>query len=119
MSKWSKMYKGSKLFNLDESLGQIRVPQTGLYLVYAQVEYLDNHEVNGYEVYLNNEPFISCVTSTHSLKERKKHNTCYTAAVVYIEDGGVLHVRDKEAGRYSLLHSTGTFFGATKIASEK
>jgi hypothetical protein len=53
------------------------------------VEYLDNHEVNGYEVYLNNEPFISCVTSTHTPKERKKHNTCYTAAVVYIEDGAV------------------------------
>ena len=37
VSKWSKLYKGSKLFHLDESLGQIRVPQTGLYLVYAQV----------------------------------------------------------------------------------
>ena len=30
--------------------------------------------------------------------------------------GGKIHVRDKEAGRYSLLHSTGTFFGVTKLA---
>jgi hypothetical protein len=37
MSHWSKLYKGSKLFALDESLGQIKVPQTGLYFVYAQV----------------------------------------------------------------------------------
>ena len=44
----------------------------------------------------------------------------YTYAVDYYFNfvhfsGGKIHVRDKEAGRYSLLHSTGTFFGVTKL----
>ena len=37
LSHWSKMHKGSKLFGLTEASGQMSVPQTGLYFVYAQV----------------------------------------------------------------------------------
>ena len=78
--------------------------------------------MNGYEVYINNEPTLSCVTSTkgggsHSSStqssstsndpltaqddqgingisplpssghKHKKHNTCFTSAVIYVQQG--------------------------------
>jgi len=145
----SEWCKNNAFFKLDQTTGQIIVPEDGLYLVYVQVEYLDEHDVNGYEVYVDNEPTLSCVTTTrghhsstsHSSStpeqnnaiseqgsnditssfastgthKHKKHNTCFTSSVLFLKSGGKIHVRDKEAGRYSLLHSTGTFFGVTKL----
>merc|ERR1712218_43299 len=150
----SEWCKNNAFFKLDQTTGQIIVPEDGLYLIYVQVEYLDEHDVNGYEVYVDNEPTLSCVTTTrghHSSTspssstseltnaisgqhhqggnddisfsfastgshKHKKHNTCFTSSVLFLKSGGKVHVRDKEAGRYSLLHSTGTFFGVTKLA---
>ena len=78
--------------------------------------------MNGYEVYINNEPTLSCVTTTrgggsHSSStqssstsndvstgqenkginginslptsghKHKKHNTCFTSAVIYVKQG--------------------------------
>ena len=77
---------------------------------------MDEHDVNGYEVYVNNEPSLSCVTATrgHSSSSQsstsgnnllpdatssginpassvghkhKKHNTCFTSAVLYVKQG--------------------------------
>merc|ERR1719322_564541 len=152
----SEWCKNNAFFKLDQTTGQIIVPEDGLYLIYVQVEYLDEHDVNGYEVYVDNEPTLSCVTTTrghhssasHSASspelsnaisdqsysgssnsnditssfastgshKHKKHNTCFTSSVLFLKSGGKIHVRDKEAGRYSLFHSTGTFFGVTKLA---
>ena len=80
--------------------------------------------MNGYEVYINNEPTLSCVTSTRgggshspsaqssstskdplsaqndqgpngiapvasSGHKHKKHNTCFTSAVIYVQQGNL------------------------------
>jgi len=118
LSAWSKKLHGASLFTLNEDEGQIEIPEDGLYLVYAQVEYMDVNPTNGFEVDVDNEAIVSCVTtSTGQEEEAKQHNTCHTSAVLWLKRGSLLNVRDKDTGRYSLLHSKGTFFGLTKISS--
>jgi len=118
LSPWSKKLHGAGLFIADEEEGQIEVPEAGLYLVYAQIEYMDVSETNGFEVDLDSEAVLSCVVTTSGTDDsEKKHNTCFTSATLFLQRGALLNVRDKEAGRYSLLHSKGTFFGITKISS--
>jgi len=118
LSPWSKKLHGAGLFIADEEEGQIEIPEAGLYLVYAQIEYMDVSETNGFEVDLDSEAVLSCVVTTSgSDDQEKKHNTCFTSATIFLQRGSLLNVRDKEAGRYSLLHSKGTFFGITKISS--
>lgn len=117
LSTWSKRIHGATLFTIDEEKGSIEVPSDGLYIVYAQIEYLDVNETNGFEIDVDDEATMSCVTSSFGDKETKKHNTCHTSAVIFLQRGSVLNVRDKEVGRYSLLHSKGTFFGVAKIST--
>merc|ERR1719464_351558 len=118
LSPWSKKLHGAGLFIADEEEGQIEIPEAGLYLVYAQIEYMDVSETNGFEVDLDSEAVLSCVVTTSGSDDQvKKHNTCFTSATIFLQRGALLNVRDKEAGRYSLLHSKGTFFGITKISS--
>lgn len=116
-SKWSRNLHGASLFSFNEETGQVEVPEDGLYLIYAQIEYLDAHIINGFEINVDNEATLSCVVSSHGLKDKKKHNTCHTSGVIYLQRGSMINVRDKEAGRYSLLHSKGTFLGITKIST--
>merc|ERR1712051_1161200 len=109
LSPWSKKLHGAGLFIADE--------EEGLYLVYAQIEYMDVSETNGFEVDLDSEAVLSCVVTTSGSDDQvKKHNTCFTSATIFLQRGALLNVRDNEAGRYSLLHSKGTFFGITKIS---
>merc|ERR1711953_297556 len=118
LSAWSKKLHGASLFTLNEDEGQIEIPEDGLYFVYAQVEYMDVNPTNGFEVDVDDEAVISCVTtSTSQEEEAKQHNTCHTSAVLWLKRGSLLNVRDKDTGRYSLLHSKGTFFGLTKMSS--
>jgi len=117
LSPWSKKMHGAKLFMIDEENGQIEIPEDGLYLVYAQIEYMDVSETNGFEVDLDSEAILSCVVTTSGSDDEKKHNTCYTSGAVFLQRGALLNVRDKESGRYSLLHSKGSFFGIAKISS--
>jgi len=115
LSPWSKRLHGAGVFVINEEEGQIEIPESGLYLVYAQIEYMDVSETNGFEVDLDSEAILSCVVTTSGSDDSKKHNTCYTSAALFLQRGALLNIRDKEAGRYSLLHSKGTFFGITSI----
>ena len=55
----------------------------GVYYVYAQINYLDEHDVNAYQVLLNDDPFLLCTVMTHTGRSHtiSKANTCYTGDV--------------------------------------
>ena len=55
-----------------------------------QIEYLDVHETNGYEVEVDDEATLSCVISTSGDENTKKHNTCHTSGVFYLQRGILL-----------------------------
>ena len=46
-------------FPLDEE-GRASVKTSGLYYIYAQVNYLDEHDVNAFQVYINEDPYLLC-----------------------------------------------------------
>lgn len=83
---------------------------------FLQVHYLDEHSVNAYEVFVNTEPFLRCVTSTHSESSLPKANTCYTAGASFLREGDKLFLRDIEPMRYSVLQPSKTFFGLIRLA---
>ena len=89
-----------------------------------QVHYLDGHVINAYEVFVNTEPFLRCVTSAPALAAAEAMNppaaaaanTCYTAASTPLREGDKLFLRDIEPMRYSVLEPSKTFFGLVRIA---
>ena len=55
----------------------------GVYYIYAQVNYLDEHDVNAFQVLANEDPFLLCTVMTHTGRSHtiSKANTCYTGMV--------------------------------------
>ena len=88
----------------------------------CQVHYLDEHAVNAYEIFVNTEPFLRCVTTSQSadvqasLTSSPKANTCYTAGATQLREGDKLFLRDVEPMRYSVLQPSKTFFGLIRLA---
>ena len=49
---------------------------------------MDVNPTNGFEVDVDNEAIVSCVTtSTGQEEEAKQHNTCHTSAVLWLKRG--------------------------------
>jgi hypothetical protein len=61
LSTWSKKMHGASLFDINEETGHIEVPETGLYLVYAQVIIAGGHANQAN----HRKPLQNCVTSFH------------------------------------------------------
>ncbi|KAF2881970.1 hypothetical protein ILUMI_24198 [Ignelater luminosus] len=95
--------------------GSIKIQESGLYFVYAQIYYLDEHDTNGYHIYKNQQVLLQCTTMTHSNDRVSKSNTCYTAGVDYLVEGDQISVRDLSDGRYSLFETGKSFFGVVKL----
>ena len=54
VSRWARRMKMDRRFSVKD--GTIRITSPGIYLLYSQINYLDNHEVNSYQILVNNEP---------------------------------------------------------------
>lgn len=83
---------------------------------------MDEHDVNGFRVYLNDKPVLHCTTMTvHSSGEhrRAKSNTCHTSAAVYLAPGDKISVRDVDGLRYSLFEPAKSFFGLIKFSDAR
>ena len=134
-NNWDSPLKTTPLVKIDGAI--LTVKQSGLYFIYAQVRcqkvavfgqrlrqtllplqvhYLDDHSTNAYEVFINTEPFLRCVTSAYSEPSLPKANTCYTAAAAHLREGDKLFLRDIEPLRYSVLQPSKTFFGLVRMA---
>ena len=52
----------------------------GVYYIYAQINYLDEHDVNAFQILHNDDPFLLCTTMTNTGRSHtiSKANTCYT-----------------------------------------
>ncbi|CAG9759336.1 unnamed protein product [Ceutorhynchus assimilis] len=95
--------------------GYLTIRESGLYLVYAQIYYLDEHDINGYRVYKNDDSILQCTISLHSGTRSQKGNTCYTAGVEHISEGDKISLGDILDGHYSLFEPGKSFFGAVKL----
>jgi len=104
-------------FALEVQSGTVTVGQAGVYYIYAQVNYLDENDVNAFQVTLNGEAQFLCTTMTHTGQITvSKANTCYTGGVAYMEAGDTVAVRDLEPNRKSVIRPAHTFFGMVQLS---
>ncbi|XP_058832211.1 protein eiger [Topomyia yanbarensis] len=99
------------VFNLSHN-GTLTVNDTGLYFVYAQITYSDQHPISGFNIVVNGRNHASC--SVHG-QHGKKTNACYTAALVDLDTGSQLEIKDMDEGRVHLPFQEKTFFGLYKL----
>ncbi|GJQ68250.1 hypothetical protein Trydic_g10774 [Trypoxylus dichotomus] len=95
--------------------GYLRFLDSGLYYIYAQIYYVDEHDTNGFGVYKNDEVVLQCTTTSHTTHRVTKPNTCYTGGVLAISNGDIVKIHDIEGNRYSLFQKGKSFFGAIKL----
>ncbi|XP_017772611.1 PREDICTED: protein eiger [Nicrophorus vespilloides] len=113
-SEWVQSLGMGQNFKMDN--GFLTLKESGLFLIYAQVYYLDYHDMNGYRIFKNSDPILQCTTMTHSEGRVIKGNTCYTSGVVYLNEGDRLSVVDIALGRYSLFEKDKSFFGVVQLS---
>ena len=54
---------------------------------------MDVSETNGFEVDLDSEAVLSCVVTTSGTDDsKKKHNTCFTSATIFLQRGKVSYI---------------------------
>ncbi|KAK9890335.1 hypothetical protein WA026_010432 [Henosepilachna vigintioctopunctata] len=116
-SEWVGSIGTGSNFVLNNGLVTIR--DAGLYFVYSQIYYLDQHDMNGYRVYKNFDVLLQCTTTSHSSERMMKGNTCYTASVTYLDTNDTISVSDITDGRYSLFEPGKSFFGLIKLGDVK
>ncbi|KAF5294213.1 hypothetical protein FQA39_LY13461 [Lamprigera yunnana] len=116
-SEWVKSMNMDQYFQMQD--GNLKIKETGLYFVYSQIFYLDEHDTNGYRVYKNKDIILQCTTMTHSVERVIKGNTCYTAGLEVLNEGDEISVQDLGTGRYSIFEPGKSFFGVVKMADAK
>lgn len=100
--------------------GHVHVHHTGVYLVYVQIYYIDNHDSISWTLnrlnpaYEGTERVLQCAQSTHSNGEEKA-NSCYSSAAVFLRTGDKLVVRNTGT-RHALMEPGKSFIGLIKLA---
>ena len=64
VSRWARRLHMDRRITLRD--GVLTVSSPGIYFIYAQINYLDNHEVNAYQILVNDSPWLMCTTMTHT-----------------------------------------------------
>lgn len=101
----------SHVFHLSHD-GVLTINDTGLYFVYAQITYSDQHPVNGFSIMVNSKRHASC--SVHG-QSGKKTNTCYTATLADLDHDSRIEIRDMDLDHVHLPFQEKTFFGLYKL----
>ena len=102
-------------FPLDAADGSIAVREAGVYLVYAQVTYLNGSDVNSFVVAEDGvvDPFLSCSTSSITTA---KSNTCFTSGARFLSSGARVSVRDVDPSRRAVMLPAQSYFGMVQLA---
>jgi len=113
-SRWARRMRLDKQFPFKD--GKLGVSSPGVYFVYAQINYLDEHDVNAFQIYVNDDPFLLCTSMTHTPHFTTKANTCYTGGVIFLEQGDQVFIRNLEANRFAVLLPSHSFFGLVQLS---
>lgn len=111
-SNWVTDLGMNRYFTL-ASDGKLTVHEPGLYLVYAQIHYLDEHDENGFHVLVNGRPILQCMIYSHG--SGHKSRSCFSAQVTLLQAGDRLMLKDVGSARYTLFQYDKSFFGLVKL----
>lgn len=53
--------------------GRLTVHEPGLYIVYAQIHYLDEHDENGFHILVNGHPILQCLVRSYLINKQKRY----------------------------------------------
>jgi len=113
LSRWAMRMSADVGFPVTND-GRVGVPSPGLYLVYAQVTYMDKHKYQGFSVLVNDNVAIEC-------QERRgveMEMMCHTSGLLYLEQGDKVSIRDVNVDRIQDVSHGKTFFGLVKLTAD-
>jgi len=112
LARWSKRLGADHSFPV--SRGKVGVPSPGLYLVYAQVSYMDKHKHQGFSININDNPAMEC----QEIRGMAMQMMCHTGGLLYLEQGDRVSIKDVKGGRKIDIGSGKTFFGLVKLTAD-
>merc|ERR1711872_386143 len=113
LSRWAMRMNADIGFPVTQD-GRVGVPSPGLYLVYAQVTYVDKHKYQGFSVLVNDNVAIEC--QEHGGMEMEM--MCHTSGLLYLEQGDKVSIRDLNVDRKTDVSHGKTFFGLVKLTAD-
>ncbi|XP_059082067.1 uncharacterized protein LOC131879705 isoform X2 [Tigriopus californicus] len=115
-ARWASRMGAIKAFPMTNE-GRMTITQSGIYYLYVQINYLDSHDVNSYQILANGKPLFSCTSMTQTKHPTSdKANTCFTGGVTFLEKGDLVSIHDLQPGRFAVLVSSHSFFGAIQLS---
>ncbi|XP_041975307.1 uncharacterized protein LOC121730361 [Aricia agestis] len=102
--------------------GHVHVHHTGVYLVYVQIYYLDNHDVISWVLHRTSpvtqgrETLLQCALSAPSPLRQDRPNSCFSASALFLRAGDRLAVRNTGGERHSIMQPEKSFIGLIKLA---
>jgi len=113
LARWARRLGAASSFPLSPG-GEVGVPSPGLYLVFAQVSYLEKARQVGFSIEVNDRPKVVC-------SERRGAGmqiSCYTGGLLYLEQGDKVSLKDSSpASKVDSGHGR-TFFGIVKLTGD-
>ncbi|XP_012225181.1 uncharacterized protein [Linepithema humile] len=97
--------------------GKLTVREPGLYLVYAQIHYLDQHDENGFHILVNGSPILQCMVYSPGVGHKSR--SCFSAQVTLLHADDHLVLKDVASARYTLFQRDKSFFGLVKLGELK
>lgn len=97
--------------------GKLTVHEPGLYLVYAQIHYLDEHDENGFHVLVNGRPIMQCMIYSPGVGHKSR--SCFSAQATVLQAGDRLILKDVGSARYTLFQYDKSFFGLVKLGESR
>lgn len=100
--------------------GHLKVKELGLYFVYAQIYYSSKEDTSGFNVFLNDNVMMRCITTGVTSEQLEAvhataPNSCYTARLMHISPGDTLSIKETQGERFTIFESTRSFFGLFKV----
>jgi len=114
VARWARRMKMDRRIQVRD--GQLTVGAPGIYFIYAQINYLDNHDVNAFQIMVNNSPWLMCTTMTHTPSPTTKANTCYTGGVRFLEQGDTILIKNTDTNRFAVMLPSHSFFGLVQMS---
>ncbi|XP_076633084.1 TNF superfamily member 12 eiger [Colletes latitarsis] len=117
-SDWVEGLRMDQHFDMKDN-GSLVISKDGLYLVYAQIHYMDEHFEAGFHLEVNNRPILQCM-NYNSGRDKDFSQSCFSAQVTRLSKNDILVLKEVgSSSRYALLEAEKSFLGLVRLGDAK